>query len=53
MSADASEVVPGSEYIIIAAPANAHPDLLKVRLTPSPGLPPAIVMPWPDCCCWA
>lgn len=29
VSADASEVVPGSEYVIIAAPANAHPDLLK------------------------
>jgi hypothetical protein len=31
VSSDASEVVPGSEYIIIAAPANAHPDLLKVN----------------------
>ena len=31
VSDNAAEVIPGSEYIIIAAPANAHPDLLKVR----------------------
>jgi hypothetical protein len=30
VSDDPSEVVPGSDYVIVAAPANAHPDLLKV-----------------------
>ena len=28
VSDDPAEVVPGSEYVIVAAPANAHPDLL-------------------------
>ncbi len=28
VSDDAADVVPGSDYVIVAAPANAHPDLL-------------------------